>query len=46
MSIMGFARITRQQAIIGTFSSAIVQIVDWVTAPIVIVRVWEQRLKG
>lgn len=32
--------VPKQQAIIGTLSSAIVQIVDWVTAPDLIVRVW------
>jgi hypothetical protein len=41
-SLEGYKRgfcVPRQQAIIGTLSSAIVQIVDWVTAPVVIVRV-------
>jgi hypothetical protein len=40
-SLAGYKRgicVPRQQAIIGTLSSAIVQIVDWVTAPVVIVR--------
>jgi hypothetical protein len=33
MLMMGLVSTTRQQAMMGTLSSATVQMVDWVTAP-------------
>jgi hypothetical protein len=43
--MMGFMRTTRQQAIIGTFSSAIVHSEDWVKSPVVTVRSRENQVK-